>query len=70
MNGDTLTVNGEARPLDVGSVAELLESMGVNAHTRGLAVALNGTLVPRGRWSVQSLNAGDQVEVVKAFAGG
>ncbi len=70
MSVDSLTVNGESRPLDAHNVAELLASMGVDTDTRGIAVALNGTLLPRGRWGTQSLRAGDRLEVVKAFAGG
>lgn len=70
MSRDTLTVNGESRCLEVDNVAELLESMGMDTHARGIAVALNGTLLPRGRWGTQPLSAGDRLEVVKAFAGG
>lgn len=70
MNAGMLTVNGEPRRLEASNVAALLESMGMDTRTRGIAVALNGTLLPRARWDTQPLSAGDRLEVVKAFAGG
>ncbi len=37
---------------------------------RGVAVALNGEVVPRSRWEVTRLSPGDRVEIVTATAGG
>ncbi len=37
---------------------------------RGLAVAVNGAVVPRHAWDVTRLAPGDEVEIVKLFAGG
>lgn len=37
---------------------------------RGVAVAVNGTVVPRSRWDATVLNPGDRVEIVTAAAGG
>ncbi len=37
---------------------------------RGIAVALNGDVVPRARWEATRLSPGDRVEIVTAAAGG
>ncbi len=37
---------------------------------RGLAVAVNGQVVPRHAWDGTRLAPGDEVEIVKLFAGG
>ncbi|HEV3282259.1 MAG TPA: sulfur carrier protein ThiS [Acidimicrobiales bacterium] len=37
---------------------------------RGVAVALNGEVVPRSRWELTRLSPGDRVEIVTAAAGG
>lgn len=64
-----LTVNGQAfqadRELSVGGlVAQLTEAR------RGVAVAVNGTVVPRSTWDAVPLTEGDAVEVLTAAQGG
>jgi sulfur carrier protein len=45
-------------------------SNGFPLGQRGIAVALNGTVVPRTDWSMTPLNPGDSVEIVRARQGG
>lgn len=64
-----LTVNGTSREvtgaLSVGAlVAELTEAQ------RGVAVAVNGEVVPRSTWATAGLRDGDRVEVLTAAQGG
>ena len=66
----SLVVNGEPRPLGDGTLAGLLEAEAVNTKARGVAVAVNGQVVPRHAWDATRLAAGDEVEIVKLFAGG
>ena len=40
------------------------------AERRGVAVSLNGTVVPRRAWPQQMLEAGDRVLVIQAAQGG
>ena len=40
------------------------------ASQRGLAVALNGAVVPRAAWPSTTLREGDRVEIVRARQGG
>ena len=66
----TIRVNGEERPLGAETVTGLLEATGVDPKARGLAVAVNGAVVPRRAWGATALSPGDEVEIVKLFAGG
>ena len=46
-------------------VAEVVE----DPNVRGIAVARNGEVVPRGSWD-EVILAGDEIEIVKAVQGG
>ncbi|MEU4781845.1 sulfur carrier protein ThiS [Micromonospora sp. NPDC023633] len=64
-----LTVNGAGRSLPGGStVADLVRA--VTDQQRGLAVAVNGEVVPRTGWPTTLLREGDRVEVLSAAQGG
>ncbi len=66
-----LKVNGETREYSrekCGDVAALLQSQ--NAPQRGVAVALNGRVVPRAEWQNAPLNDGDDIEIIRAVQGG
>jgi sulfur carrier protein len=65
-----LTVNGSEENVAAGTVAELLAARGLEGGPRGVAVALNGAVVPRARWAETPLAAGDAVEIVHALQGG
>jgi sulfur carrier protein len=61
-------VNGEAREIAPCSVSELLAALGASAE--GVAVAVNGTVVPRSERDGRPLREGDRVEVIRAVGGG
>ena len=65
-----IRVNGQDEPLGVATLAALLEEKEVDTGQRGIAVALNGAIVPRAAWPQTKLNAGDSVEIVRARQGG
>ena len=65
----TIRVNGKDEPLAVPTVAELLQLRGI-VRPRGVAVALNGAVVPAGSWRETRLAGGDVVEIVRPFGGG
>jgi sulfur carrier protein len=67
---DTIIINGQRRPLAAASVAALLQQQEIGADARGVAVAINGAVVPRAEWHRTPLNAGDAVEIVRARQGG
>ena len=49
---------------------DLLRALGVDPARRGVAVAVNGTVVPRTRWSDAMLTGGEDVEIVRPLSGG
>jgi sulfur carrier protein len=64
-----VTVNGEQRVLPAHStVATLVEDL--SAPPRGVAVAIDGEVVPRGEWPATPLQEGARIEVVAAIQGG
>jgi sulfur carrier protein len=66
-----LLINGEARESQAANVAELLTEELDEGHTRkGIAVALNGLVVPRTEWESARISKGDRVEIVRALPGG
>ncbi len=65
----TLTLNGSPEPL-AASVPALLDRLGLDSRMKGLAIALNGSVLPRAAWADAALKAGDDVEIVRPFQGG
>jgi sulfur carrier protein len=65
-----IRINGEDEPLVATSLAALLEDKAVDVAQRGIAVALNGAVVPRAAWPQTQLKPGDSVEIVRARQGG
>ena len=67
-----LFVNGEARELpDAVTIAQLVaqEAPGVESG-RGVAVAVDAEVVPRGEWEGFTVPEGARVEVLTAVQGG
>ena len=66
-----VTVNGERRDVPAGAtVASVVEVLSGTPGGRGVAVALEGEVVPRGSWGRVELREGAHVEVVAAVQGG
>jgi sulfur carrier protein len=62
-------VNGRDEAVQADTIADLLAARGITS-ARGLAVAVNGVVVPAGAWHSRSLAAGDEIEIVRPFGGG
>ncbi len=66
-----ITLNGEEKNLSGNSLNALLQAEGVpNEHWQGIAIARNGSVVPKSAWASVALSDGDRVEIVKPFVGG
>ena len=65
-----IRVNGEDEQLAAATVAALLKEKSIDAGERGIAIAINGSVVPRAAWAETPLRAGDRVEIVRARQGG
>ena len=63
-------VNGERRELPDGSTVDAAVREAGAPAARGVAVAVDGEVVPRGEWESTGLREGQQVEVVRAVQGG
>jgi sulfur carrier protein len=68
--GASIAVNGAREPLRAPTVAALLAEKEIPADLGGIAIALNGRVVPRADWAGTRLAAGDAVEIVLARQGG
>ena len=66
-----IRVNGrEVWERDGATIAELLVDLGVEPDARGVAVAVDGEVIPRGDWATFTVAAGARVEAVTAVQGG
>ena len=65
-----IRVNGQDEPFVAATVAALLEERAVDTAQRGIAVAVNGAIVPRAAWPQTPLRPGDRVEIVRVLQGG
>jgi len=66
-----VTINGDRRELPAGAtVASVVASLPNAPEGRGVAVAIEGEVVPRAQWAVVELRDGANVEVVAAVQGG
>jgi sulfur carrier protein len=63
-------VNGEPRERVGATIAELLADLGVEARARGVAVAVDGEVVPRAEWDERRVTEGERVEALSAMQGG
>jgi len=70
MSEAVIRINGENEPLLAGTIEALLAEKALDSSQRGIAVALNGAVVPRAAWSNTPLKSGDSVEIVRARQGG
>ena len=65
-----ITVNGDPADVPDGTSLEALLIRTGHQIRRGLAIAMNGEVVPRGQWAQQRVRAGDVVELLAASQGG
>jgi sulfur carrier protein len=65
-----ITINGERRELDDGATIEAAVRAAGAPDARGVAVALDGEVVPRREWALTEIRDGQQVEVLRAVQGG
>ena len=66
-----IELNGEPRELAAGAtLADAVRASGADEGARGLAVALDGEVVPRAEWDATPLAEGAGVEVLAAIQGG
>jgi sulfur carrier protein len=62
-------VNGEPTELESGATVEAVLAS-LDLPDRGVAVAVDAEVVPRGQWPAHELSEGARVEVLRAIQGG
>jgi len=65
-----VTINGERRELGEPVTIEAAVRAAGAPDGRGVAVALEGEVVPRGEWATTEVSDGQRVEVLHAVQGG
>lgn len=63
-------INGVEESSTAATLKDLLEAKGIAPDARGVAVAVNGAVVPRAAWAEKALKANDTVDIVHARQGG
>jgi len=64
-------LNGKRFELpDGATIRDAVGAAGADADSRGVAVAVDGEVVPRSRWEQFSLAEGQALEIVVAVQGG
>jgi sulfur carrier protein len=66
-----VVLNGETTELEAGATVQTaLEVLALPAQNRGVAVAVDAEVVPRGQWARTELHEGARVEILRAIQGG
>jgi sulfur carrier protein len=66
-----MIVNGQSAEIQPGeTVASVLDRLGLSLDARGVAVAVDGEVVPRAVWPSFALDADARVELLTAMQGG
>jgi sulfur carrier protein len=67
---DIITVNGENVPMTSQDIRGLLAEKGIDSEHGGVAVAVNGAVVPRAEWDQTPVKPNDNIEIVHIVRGG
>jgi sulfur carrier protein len=66
-----VVLNGEATTFEDGATVEaVLAALELPGAGRGVAVAVDAEVVPRGQWGKTTLHEGARVEILRAIQGG
>ena len=67
----TIELNGsEVEIAEGATISAAIEHLDVSAEERGIAVAVDGEVVPRAEWAMTALRERQSIEVVRAVQGG
>lgn len=65
-----LIINGEAKQFEnLKTLSFVLNELKISS-TRGIALAVNGTVVPKNEWESCLLNENDKITIIQATQGG
>ncbi|MDX2127722.1 MAG: sulfur carrier protein ThiS [Chloroherpetonaceae bacterium] len=76
INGEQVIVDFDAQTVIVSergsqtSLASLLLKIGIDQTKKGIAVAVNETVVSKSKWEAEKITEGDSIEIIRAVQGG
>ncbi len=66
-----VVVNGRATEVEINAtVSGLVARLGRDPKGKGVAVAVNGEVLPRGSWDRTAIRPADRIEILDAIGGG
>lgn len=65
-----VTINGEEIKTEAVTINELIRQQNLEGGGKGIAIAINGSVIPKERWHEHHLNEEDDIEIVRATQGG
>ncbi|HEY3874685.1 MAG TPA: sulfur carrier protein ThiS [Candidatus Kapabacteria bacterium] len=65
-----IIIGNEQMRVNASRVSELLPALDLPSEGRGIAIAVNDSIVSRSRWQEHELRDGDRIEIVRAVQGG
>lgn len=66
----TISLNNQIVELEMHTMLSNLVSQQLGEKQNGVAVAVNGQVVPRTSWSEVTVNENDEILIIKATQGG
>ena len=66
----TVQINGAAEQVTATTLEELLRARELPLQGRGIAVAVNRTVVRKEDWPTTPLAEGDRIEIIRPIVGG
>lgn len=63
-----ILINNEKKQTEATNVRELAAALAL--PERGVAIAINNSIVTRDKWETTAINEGDNVTIIKAAFGG
>lgn len=71
-NGKTVNVelNGSMKTIESNTTLLVLIRDILKENTNGIAIAINGSVIPKTKWETTSIQEADRIELVRATQGG
>ncbi len=70
MSEIAVRVNGVEALIEAHNLLDILSRYDILTDTKGVAVALNGQVIPRSLWNSTAIKNNDDIEIVHARQGG
>jgi sulfur carrier protein len=70
MNGMTITINNKSVEVVAQEVLYQIVFQQVGENSKGIAVAINGQVIPKDLWTETNVKENDELLIIKATQGG